>query len=317
MPEELSPYIYKFRKKPSDMAIVPLHDRLISLRNLAISAPLEPAMQFMLDLQIPPRNPHPGSRQVPTIFTPDCPQSATVALQLNTALQSGLDGFSQVWTATVIGVPETCLVMKIIQPSLCLLPDPFNLHWREDYYDPLDLAHNEAWVYQKLAHRQGLSIPYFFGLFDIITPSREAAWVLVLEFIPGLTIHDVAKSRSTAAIHDFCTLGLDAVRDLALSSWTLPDIRGANFILTGSPGSQAVVMIDLYAAEHVTSPPSPERLAIVDAKQFFDMFQSCVSDDYPGIHDWATQNLPLIVWNYDYDSSFPDFEDVDSFRAAP
>ncbi|KAJ6631568.1 hypothetical protein B0H10DRAFT_2207201 [Mycena sp. CBHHK59/15] len=227
-------------------------------------------MQFMLDLQIRPQNPHPGARQLPTTFTTDCSQSATVALQLNTVLQSGLDGFSQVWTATVIGVPETCLVMKIIQPSLCLLPDPFNSHWREAYYDPLDLAHNEAWVYQKLAHRQGLSIPYFFGLFDIITPSRETAWVLVLEFIPGPTIHDVSKSKSTPA----CTLGLDAVRDLALSGWTLRDIRGANFSLTGSPGSRAVVMIDLYAAEHVIPPPSPERLAIVDAKRFFDTFQS-------------------------------------------
>jgi len=99
------------------------------------------------------------------------------------------------------------------------------------------------------------------------------------------------------------------VRDLALSGWTLRDIRGANLILTGSPSSRAVVMIDLYAAEHVIPPPSPERLAIMDAKRFFDTFQSCVSDDYPGIHDWARQNLPLIVWNYDYDPSFPDSEE--------
>ncbi|KAJ7939874.1 hypothetical protein B0H13DRAFT_2299919 [Mycena leptocephala] len=166
-----------------------------------------------------------------------------------------------------------------------------------------------AWVYQTLAHRQGLSIPYFFGVFDIITPSREAAWVLVLEFIPGPTIHDVAKSMSTDAVHDFCTLGLDAVRDSALSGWTLRDIRCADFILTGSPGSRAVVMIDLYDTEHVIPPPTLERLAMVDAKRFFDAFQNCVRDDYPGIHDWARQNLPLIVWNYDYDPSFPDSEE--------
>jgi hypothetical protein len=172
MPEELSPNRYTFRKKPSDTAIVPIYNHLVSLRDLAISAPLESGTQFMLDLQIPLRNPHPGARQVPKTFTSDCSQSGTVELQLNTALQSGLDGFSQVWTATIVGVPETCLVMKIIQPSHCLLPDPSNLHWRQDYYDPLDLAHNEAWVYQKLAHRQGLSIPYFFGLFDASTPLR-------------------------------------------------------------------------------------------------------------------------------------------------
>jgi hypothetical protein len=76
-----------------------------------------------------------------------------------------------VWTATVTGVPESCLVMKIIQPSLCLLPDPSNFRWRETYYDPLDLAHNEAWVYETLVNRQGLSIPYFFGLFDVSASS--------------------------------------------------------------------------------------------------------------------------------------------------
>ncbi|KAJ7769705.1 hypothetical protein DFH07DRAFT_282467 [Mycena maculata] len=157
--------------------------------------------------------------------------------------------------------------MKIIQR---LLPDPSDSHWREAYYDPLDLAHNEAWVYQMLAHRQG---PYFFGLFNIITPSQEAAWVLVLEFIPGPTIHDVAKSMSTDVIHDFCTLGLDAVRDLALSGWTLRDIRCSNFILCGSSGSAVVVMVDLYDTVRVIPPPTLERLAMVDAKRFLMRFK--------------------------------------------
>jgi hypothetical protein len=97
---------------------------------------------------------------------------------------------------------------------------------------------------------------------------------------------------------------------LALSGWTLRDIRGANFILTGLPGSQAVVIIDLYGAEHVVPPPSPERLAVVDAKRFFDAFQTCVADDYPSIHDWARQHLPRIVWDYDYDPSEEDTQSL-------
>ncbi|KAJ7882919.1 hypothetical protein B0H13DRAFT_1890620 [Mycena leptocephala] len=303
----------EFRKKPSDTAVSPIHNHLVPLRHLAISAPPEPGTRFIVDSQIRRQNPHPGARQVPKTFTTNCSRSDTVELHLSTALQSGLDGFSLVWTATVVGVPQTCLVnlKKIIQASLCPLPDPSNLHRREAYYDPLDLVHNEAW---------GLSILYLSGLFDVsrplrdhwtvqtITLSREAAWGLILESIPGLTIHDVTKSMSTATVHDFCTLGLDAVRDLALSGWILRDIRGANFILTGSPGSQAVVMIDLYDTEHIR-PPSPERLAIVDTKRFFDTFQSCVSDDYPGIHDWARQHLPLIVWDNDCDPSLPDSEE--------
>ncbi|KAJ6584498.1 hypothetical protein B0H19DRAFT_1249460 [Mycena capillaripes] len=266
MPEELSPYEYQFHKKPSDAAAVSLYNHLISLRDLAISAPLEQGMQFMLDLQIPPQNPHLGARQVPKTFITDRSNFATVALQLNTALQSGFDRFSQVWTATVVGVPETCLVMKVIQPSLCFLPDPSNMHWREAYYDPLDLAPTRLGCIESSRTDR------------IDTPALEAAWIL-LEFIPGPTIHDVAKSMSTDAVHDFCTLGLDAVRDLTLSGWTLGDIRCANFILTGSP-------------EHVIPPPTLECLAVVDAKRFFDAFQNCVGTTTPAFTTGLGKTCP-------------------------
>ncbi|KAJ6487916.1 hypothetical protein C8R45DRAFT_1144560 [Mycena sanguinolenta] len=283
------PEPYKFRQLPSNSRIVSIYNELVSLRDRAIYAPLESGMQFTLDLHIPPQNRHPAARRVPTTCTTPAGSAASVVLQLKTA------------KATVVGVPETCLIMKIIQPSLCLLPEPDNAHWRQEYYDPLDLAHNEAWVYRMLADRHGLTIPYFFGIFDIITPSGEAAWVLVLEFIPGPTVHEIAKSSSTAAIHHFCTLGLDAARDLSLSGWFHPDIRCSNFILAGSSGSQAVVIIDLYAAEYVTPPPSLERLAMVDAKRFFAMFAGCVSYDYLGFRDWAKQNLEPVVWDHTYD----------------
>ncbi|KAJ7227636.1 hypothetical protein C8J57DRAFT_1252354 [Mycena rebaudengoi] len=114
---------------------------------------------------------------------------------------------------------------------------------------------------------------------------------------------------SKDAVHDFCTLGLDAVKELALSGWTLADIRCANFILTGSPGSRAVVMIDLYETEQVIPPPTLKRLAKVDARRFFNAFINCVWDDYPGIYDWARQNLPSIVWSCDIDPEFPDSEE--------
>jgi hypothetical protein len=89
----------------------------------------------------------------------------------------------------------------------------------DEYYEPWDLAHNEAWVYRHLPHCQGLLIPYFFGLstvsdsswflfpgficFWIVTPCWEEALVLVLEFIPGLTVNGVADSASISNIRDF------------------------------------------------------------------------------------------------------------------
>ncbi|KAJ7016759.1 hypothetical protein C8F04DRAFT_496398 [Mycena alexandri] len=71
MVEEFSAYDYKFHKKPSDAAAASLCRHLISLRDLAISAPQERGMQFMLDLQIPPQNRHPAARQVPSTLTAD------------------------------------------------------------------------------------------------------------------------------------------------------------------------------------------------------------------------------------------------------
>ncbi|KAJ7748933.1 hypothetical protein B0H16DRAFT_1725323 [Mycena metata] len=115
-----------------------------------------------------------------------------MTLQLDAMLQLGLDGLSEVWTAHPTRNPETCL----------------------GYEDPWYLAHNEAWVYRYLSEKQGLSIPYFFGLHTITTPSQETAWVLVLEFIPGLTANELFNSRSIPNIQDFCILGIKAVGEL-------------------------------------------------------------------------------------------------------
>ncbi|KAJ7203204.1 hypothetical protein C8J57DRAFT_1542714 [Mycena rebaudengoi] len=79
---------YQWHEQPSDTTAVSLYNHLISLRDLALSAPLEQGMQFMLDLQGPPQNPHPRARKVPTML---CSGSATVVLQLNTTLQLGFD----------------------------------------------------------------------------------------------------------------------------------------------------------------------------------------------------------------------------------
>ncbi|KAJ7657510.1 hypothetical protein B0H17DRAFT_354651 [Mycena rosella] len=190
--------------------------------------------------------------------------------------------------------------MKIIQPSLCRVPPP-NGDWFNDYYDPWHLAHNEAWVYQQLAQRQGLAIPYFFGLHSIITPSNEPAWVLVLEFIPGMTVnHQAAMSKVIPTIHDFCTLGVAAVRDFALGAWCLRDIRGPNFILTpaSGPGARCVVLIDLFEAREASelTPENVEELARISARDFYVEFLHAVWDVYPGFSKWAHRNLPRDVW---------------------
>ncbi|KAJ7924521.1 hypothetical protein B0H13DRAFT_1187386 [Mycena leptocephala] len=304
---------YQFRKldfnprSEDDVEIV--YQEKMEARRIALKKPLETGLGFTLDLEVPPLNPDPGSRPLP--FIPRTNSSTGVVLRLHEVLQPGVNAFSQVWTANVVGA-ETCLVMKIIQPSLLRLPSD----WANEYYDPWDLAHNEAWVYQKLVRHQGLLIPYFFGVFEIVAPCGEVAWVLVLEFVPGLTVNDVDESTSKADIHDFCALGVDAVRDFARSGWSLRDIRGPNFILTGAPGAWIVVIIDLFLAQPCGS-LDLERVAEIEARQFFFNFAICVRDVCPGIYKWARKDLPRLVWSFPEQPSSLDSEEEDpSFESG-
>ncbi|KAJ7648363.1 hypothetical protein DFH06DRAFT_1210042 [Mycena polygramma] len=121
--------------------------------------------QFTLTLDIPQQNSDLRARSVPLLPTISNTGPAAVSLQLTDVLQAGV-GFSQVWTAEPLGAPGTNLVMKIIQPSMCPCPLP-DLSWMFNYRDPRKLAHREAWAYQKLADKQGLLIPYFFGIHTV------------------------------------------------------------------------------------------------------------------------------------------------------
>ncbi|KAJ7677725.1 hypothetical protein DFH06DRAFT_975508 [Mycena polygramma] len=164
-------------------------------RDAGRANPLKAGLEYPLDLEIPQQ--HPGARPVPRLSAGGSTARDPVVLSLKDPLQTRVGYLSQVWTAEVVGASQVSLVMKIIQPSWCRFP------WREDSYEAYDFAHNEAWAYRNMAHLQGLSIPYFFGLFEIQTPSGEAAWALVLEFIPGRTVNEVAASRCKEDIQAF------------------------------------------------------------------------------------------------------------------
>ncbi|KAJ7609382.1 hypothetical protein DFH06DRAFT_1376445, partial [Mycena polygramma] len=169
-----------------------IYESLCEARKSARNNPLTCGSQFSLTLDIPPQNPAPSARSVPLLATTSDSGTAKVLLELREVLQSGIGGYSQVWRAVPLGAPETSLVMKIIQPSLCHFPLP-DEDWMGDNHRPEHLARHEAWVYQAFASKQGSLIPYFFGLHTIKTPSEEWAWVLVLEFIPGDTLEAAAE----------------------------------------------------------------------------------------------------------------------------
>jgi hypothetical protein len=151
---------YEFRKLDfnprSELDVKVVYNEQMAARELALHAPLQTGLQFTLALEIPLQNTAPSARALPRV-----PSPGPAVVQLRDELQQGIDGFSQVWTAVCVDGPGTCLVLKIIQPSVCRgIPEDY----LDPYYDPWDLAHNEAWVYRHLSHYQGLLIPYFFGL---------------------------------------------------------------------------------------------------------------------------------------------------------
>ncbi|KAJ7127259.1 hypothetical protein C8R43DRAFT_1028185, partial [Mycena crocata] len=251
----------------SDAAeIYAYHTRMSNERKLALQRPLACGDRFPFPLVIPEKNP--DSRPVPPIPSPN----STSTLRLVKGIQTEADHYSQVWLAEVVTMPETIFALKIIQPSMCDLPE-----WGLDgYRDPHDLAEDEAWGYEQLKSQQGRCVPYFFGIHNIplTTPCGEAARVLVLEYIPGKTLTELLESTPADAqalvpeyvpgkstltqllqsnptslegrLQKFFLLMLKAARVFASSDMLQNDIRGPNMILTGSPTEQAVVFIDHY-----------------------------------------------------------------------
>jgi hypothetical protein len=148
-------------------AVEQYHNHLETARNLAQLKGLQPGLRYTLDLSIPPANPLPNARSLPLLP----PQSHHISLRLERALQSGVDKLSQVWTAVVEApgahrAKETTLVLKIIQPSMCPYPRADG-NWALDYIFPEYTALRETWVYNQLTHKQGLFIPYFFGMHTV------------------------------------------------------------------------------------------------------------------------------------------------------
>ncbi|KAK7026637.1 hypothetical protein R3P38DRAFT_2624502 [Favolaschia claudopus] len=263
-------------------AVAAANEAQLAAREIALRTPLQSDLQFTLKLEIPAQNAAPNARKLPGISGSD-----SVTVRLCEELQQGIDGFSQVWTAVCVE-DETQLVLKILQPSICR-----GIPWdhRDEYFDPRDLAHNEAWVYQHLPHIQGTLIPYFFGLSTIVTPCGEEAWVLVLEYIPGLAGHKINDSTPVSDIREFCVLGASAVKEFILGGWSLREIRSPNFILTGHPGSRTVVIIDLALSEPLHSCDLTE-FTTSQMQDFFYSFARGAFKFDPALLTWARENFP-------------------------
>ncbi|KAJ7087637.1 hypothetical protein B0H15DRAFT_781194 [Mycena belliarum] len=295
------------------------------LRRQARKYPLRAGLRFTLPLQIPAQNPDSGSRPVPFVSTTE-----PATLELVEALQTGVDKTSQIWTARVMETPETVLVMKIVQLSMCVISDlDDQLFWGEWEYPP-DFAPREAWVYAQIRALQGLYVPYFFGIHKIETPSKEVAEVLVLEYIPGQSIYTVhlrlLRSRRFGRrvylrealllvlivhfTHFTHSLSRGLRRSTRLSRLAaglfVQDWARDNFMLTGPPGKQVVVALDLRRAT-LCKKEDQEEASKRQQCQFCDIIRTALlqADDWeddensvllPRLDAWAEQNLGNDLW---------------------
>ncbi|KAJ6512510.1 hypothetical protein C8R45DRAFT_1087672 [Mycena sanguinolenta] len=179
---------------------------------------------------------------------------SAVSLRLVDALQPGINMRSQVWTAVPVDAPDTKLILKIIQPSMC-----FALNSTQIGRSPTKTP--GIWLTEK---RGFTKISRTSKASPITTPCQEPAWVLVLEYIPGSTDEEIIKCKSVPVIKNLVSpswrrlfiliswheaiLGMGAVDRLARNEWALTDIRLRNIILTGPLDAPSAVIIDLFRA---------------------------------------------------------------------
>ncbi|KAJ6580696.1 hypothetical protein B0H19DRAFT_1228302 [Mycena capillaripes] len=189
------------------------------------------------------------------------------------------------------GKTGTTLVLKIIQPSMCPYPKADRC-W-SGYMKPADLAHREAWGYERLAHKQGHLVPYFFGLDTITTPSGERAWVLVLEYIPGITFAALLESpsKSFSDTCDLMKLSINVATEFASDGWLHMDLNPRNILVTGIPRVRGIVFIDLTFTCRL--PSSEMDLAATRQYLYSDIIDQLDFD--PHFQQWAKANIPDIL----------------------
>ncbi|KAJ7084595.1 hypothetical protein B0H15DRAFT_932028 [Mycena belliarum] len=278
--KHIEPYQLKYNRYVSPP------DEMYAAQLRAMDYPLKSGLKFELDLIAPPQNADSRYRPVPHV--PLTAGSSTTALVLLEGLQTGLGNFSQVWTARVEAAPETILILKIIQPSMCYSADQEG--WIENF-EPDDLAGYDEWGYgdSTPARDTGLQSQRRLG------KKVLEAWALVLEYIAGPTLSAVCKSKLWDDVHEAFELGFEFVRDITNMGLFLHDLEGPNFILTGPPGSRQVVGIDFVPIEPFPSRITKDSVNILQEEEFFRMMLFDFledSEDYLEILKWARDKYP-------------------------
>jgi hypothetical protein len=212
-----NPFSFDYRNKAACLAY---EKHLRELRELALDEPIRKGFQF--ELSLPSTQSTCPDARPSALFASQAPE-VKCTLELCLRLSSRLTSRTQVWVAdvqplaghghdTIVLEPlETVqVVVKFLQPSMMSIPpveELGHLDWEMQYTIPEEGAKDEAKIYKELSDVQGKLVPHFYGMhsvshhcsprctllhsvsLQVITPSGESAWALVLEYVKGVRLH--------------------------------------------------------------------------------------------------------------------------------
>ena len=162
-------------------------EQLIDLRQKAYRAPLT----FPHTLSVVDQCTNPGPPQgrtetsVPPVVPwrhqpkkcmrvfPELSSPTAMHVVLAEELQTGRDGWSQVYEGRLTIGEQTCLVVvKLYQECMFRDPSAFNFYGSEgifegDWPSGTEVAQREAWAYKQLQQYQGSTVPYSYGFYMV------------------------------------------------------------------------------------------------------------------------------------------------------
>jgi hypothetical protein len=162
-------------------------EQLIDLRQKAYRAPLTfPHTLSVVDQCTDPGPPQGRTETSVPPVVPQCHQpkrrmrvfpelSSPIAMHvvLEEELQTGRDGWSQVYGGRLTIGKQTCVVVvKLYQECMFRDPSAVNFYGSEgifegDWPSGTEVAQREAWAYKQLQQYQGSTVPYSYGFYTV------------------------------------------------------------------------------------------------------------------------------------------------------
>ncbi|THH15572.1 hypothetical protein EW146_g4928 [Bondarzewia mesenterica] len=293
------------------------HDKLQSLRNAALQNPLERGHRFVVRLHRPPSDGlRPGIRRLPSFALSSDP----CILVLKTRLQTDVDHWFQVWIAH-ISSPDAGefqdlerVVVKFSQPSMWPIPDPKDIWWKYDYESHRVAALKEDFFYGMLGPIQGAAVPYNYGIHEVVMPNGENAYMLVTEYVDGITAaqwrqsiahnnYDGSSSLNPAEqaammplLQNLLAMILESIDAIHNLNVLHGDICSENIIIHPSAASPTQIVFINFSHGNISfTPQDAAHEGEIDAtfeREIAATLFPCCLEHLRAIKEWSKEGLP-------------------------